>query len=90
MKYTKLDVLNLMEKELRFSKHALEQMYLPSRLLSKDEVKDAIIRGEIVDIEEVQERCDKIAIQAYNPTIFISVGMCCDYLLVITTWRGVK
>ena len=29
-------------------------------------------------------------IQAYDPRIFVALGMCEDRLVVITTWRGEK
>lgn len=90
--YTREDVLRLMKKKLMFTIHAVNQMRLESRDLRRIEVEDALKRGEIIAQYEYpgSERCDEVQIQAYNPSIFVSVGMCEDRLVVITTWRGKK
>ncbi|MFQ6073058.1 MAG: DUF4258 domain-containing protein [Methanosarcinales archaeon] len=91
-KYNKSDVMTLMRKCLVFTIHAINHKRLESRDLTRIEVEDAIKRGEIIAQYEYpeKERCDEVQIQAYNPTIFVSVGMCENRLVVITTWRGTK
>ena len=56
------------------------------------EVEDAIRSGEIIAQYKYQEseRCDEVQIQAYDPRIFVALGMCEDRLVVITTWWGEK
>lgn len=77
-------VLRLMRKKLVFSQHAIERMLHPSRRISKDEVREAIEKGRIIE----EQRPDVIAIQSHDPTICVVVGICEDYLVVITAWRG--
>ncbi|MFQ6054738.1 MAG: DUF4258 domain-containing protein [Methanosarcinales archaeon] len=78
MKYSEKDLRELSQKGILFTHHAEEQMVLPERNLTGDEVKNAIIRGKIVDIEKT-----------HPPTITVVVGVC-EKLVVITTWRGVR
>jgi hypothetical protein len=91
-RYTKGDVLILMSENIVFTIHAINQMRLESRDITRMEVEDAIRRGEIIAQYEYpdSERCDEVQIQAYGPNMFIAVGMCEDRLVVITTWRGEK
>ena len=91
-RYTKDDILILIKKNIVFTIHAINQMRLDSRDITRMEVEDAIKRGEIIAQYEYpeSERCDEVQIQAYDPNIFIAVGMCGDRLVVITTWRGEK
>jgi len=91
-KYTKGDVLMLMDTNFVFTIHAINQMRLESRDIARIEVENAIRRGEIIAQYEYSdsERCDEVQIQACDPNIFIAVGMCKDRLVVITTWRGEK
>ena len=90
--YTKDDVLILLSENVVFTIHAINQMRLESRDITRMEVENAIRRGEIIAQYEYpeSERCDEVQIQAYDPNIFIAVGMCEDRLVVITTWRGEK
>ena len=69
-----------------FTIHAIDQMRLENRDIPRMEVEDAIQRGEIIAQYEYpgQNRCDEVQIQAYNPTIYVSVGMCKNRLVVIT------
>jgi hypothetical protein len=91
-KYTKNDVLKLMEENITFTIHAIDQMRLESRDITRIEVEEAIKRGGIIAQYEYpeQNRCDEVQIQAYDPTLFISVGMCENRVVVITAWRGTK
>ncbi|MFO7966365.1 MAG: DUF4258 domain-containing protein [Archaeoglobaceae archaeon] len=91
-KYSKDDILTLMEKKLVFTVHAVNQMRLESRDITRVEVENAIREGEIIAQYEFSdsEYCDEVQIQGYNPAIFVSAGMCEDRLVVITTWRGIK
>jgi len=91
-RYTKDDVLILMSENIVFTIHAINQMRLESRDITRMEVEDAIRRGEIIAQYEYpdSERCDEVQIQACIPNMFIAVGMCEDRLVVITTWRGEK
>lgn len=82
----KAKILKLMDRRLVFSNHAVERMIQPSRRLTKDEVKDAIRNGKIVE----QERPDVLVIQSHKPTVCAVVGICDDYLVVITAWGGKK
>jgi len=75
-----------MERRLVFSTHAVERMLQPSRRLTKDEVKEAIRGGKIVE----RQRPDLIVLQSSGPTICVVVGICDDYLVVITAWRGTR
>ena len=88
MGYSKKRILELLEKDLIFTRHALEQMVLPSRRLTEKEVEDAIRRGSIVEVQE-SSFGDRVVIQAYKPAICVVLGVS-DYLVVITTWRGTK
>ncbi|MFQ6063038.1 MAG: DUF4258 domain-containing protein [Methanosarcinales archaeon] len=74
MKYSEKDLRELSQKGILFTHHAEEQMVLPERNLTGDEVKNAIIRGKIVDIEKTHP-CDKITITAHDPTITVVVGI---------------
>lgn len=89
--YSKEEILQLLEKHIDFTLHAINMMDDPSRNLTKDEVIDAIRRGKIVG-EEIAEPCNKVEIQAYSPTIFVVIGVCKkeQKMVVITTYRGVK
>ncbi len=91
-KYSKDDILSLMEKKLVFTVHAVNQMRLESRDLTRVEVEDAIRKGEMIAQYEFSdsEYCDEVQIQGYDSAIFVSVGMCEDRLVVITTCRGIK
>jgi len=82
----KAKILGLMERGLIFSNHAVERMIQPSRGLTKEEVKQAIRKGKIVE----QQRPDVIVLQAYEPAVCVVVGLCDDYLVVITARRGTK
>ena len=91
-RYTKDDILLLLGTKQVFTIHAVNQMRLESRDISRMEVEDAIRSGEIIAQYKYQEseRCDEVQIQAYDPRIFVALGMCEDRLVVITTWRGEK
>ncbi len=82
----KAKILRLMERRLIFSNHAIERMIQPSRRLLKEDIKEAIRKGDIVE----QQRPDVVVLQSRNPAICVVVGICDDYLVVITTWRGKK
>jgi hypothetical protein len=88
MRYSKKKILQLLEEDLIFTRHALEQMVLSSRRLTEDEVEDAIRRGSIIEVQK-SSFGDRVVIQAYKPTVCVVLGVS-DYLVVITTWRGVK
>jgi hypothetical protein len=77
-------VLKLMRRKLVFSEHAIERILHPSRRLSRDEVREAIEKGDIIE----EQRPDVIVIQSWRPNICVVVGICEDYLVVITAWRG--
>jgi hypothetical protein len=47
-RYTKDDVLILMSENIVFTIHAINQMRLESRDITRMEVEDAIRRGEII------------------------------------------
>jgi hypothetical protein len=79
-------ILRLMERRLVFSGHAVGRMLQPSRRLTKDEVREAIRKGEIVE----QRRPDVVTIQSSNPPVCVVVALCRDFLVVITAWRGKK
>ncbi len=91
-KYSKEDVVALMNKMLVFTLHAVDRMRLETRDLTRIEIEEAIRRGEIIAQYEYPESgyCDEVQIQSYNPAIFVSAGMCEERLVVITTWRGIK
>jgi len=91
-RYTKDDMLLLLDTYLVFTIHAVNQMRLESRDIARMEVEAAIRSSEIIAQYEYPEsgRCDEVQIQAYDPRIFVAVGMCPDRLVVITTWRGEK
>lgn len=88
MKYSKKRILELLERDLIFTRHSLEQMVLPSRRLTEEEVENAIRRGSIVEVQKLSFG-DRVVIQAYRPAICVVLGVS-DYLVAITTWRGVK
>jgi len=91
-RYTKDDILQLLDTSLVFTIHAVNQMRLESRDITRMELEEAIRSGEILAQYEYpeSERCDEVQIQAHDPHIFVAVGMCADRLVVITTWRGEK
>lgn len=45
----KEEVLEACKKKILFITHALDQMNSPERMISKDDVRDVIIKGEIVE-----------------------------------------
>jgi len=61
-RYTKDDVLILIEKNIVFTIHAINQMRLESRDITRMEVENAIKRGEIIAQYEYpeSERCDEV------------------------------
>lgn len=79
-------ILRLMERRLVFSNHAVERMLQPSRRLTKDEVKEAVRKGEIIE----QRRPDVMTLRSGRPPVCVVVGLCKDCLVVITAWRGKK
>jgi len=45
----KEEVLYTFHKEVLFTSHALHQMNLPERMITKQEVKETVLQGEIIE-----------------------------------------
>jgi len=45
----KEEISKACKKKILFTTHALDQMNSPMRMISKDEVRDVIIKGEIIE-----------------------------------------
>ena len=45
----KEEILSAFHKEVLFTSHALHQMNLPERMISKQEVKETVLYGEIIE-----------------------------------------
>ncbi len=43
------EVLSAFHKEVLFTSHALHQMNLPERMITKQEVKETVLYGEIIE-----------------------------------------
>ena len=88
MACSKERLLQMLQKDVVFTRHAFEQMLLPSRRLTKAEVREAIKNGRIISVQKTPTG-EKVVIQSYKPAVCVVLGVS-DCLIVITAWRGKK
>ena len=86
MACSKERLLQMLLKDLVFTRHALEQMLLPSRRLTEDEVEGAVRKGRIIKRSKTPAG-EKLTIQSYKPAVCVVLGVS-NRLVVITAWRG--
>jgi hypothetical protein len=88
MACSKEKILRMLLKDLVFTRHALEQMLLPSRRLTESEVEEAIRKGRIIESQKTPAG-EKVIMQSYKPAVCVVLGVS-DCLVVITAWRGTR
>jgi len=88
MACSKETILQMLQKDLIFTRHALEQMLLPSRRLTEGEIEEAIRKGRIIESTRTPAG-EKVIMQSYKPAVCVVLGVS-DCLVVITAWRGAR
>ena len=82
-------VLKNYKKRLLFTLHAVKQMNLPERLISKDEIRAVIAQKEIIEYYPNDERgasCLLAGETKENRTIHVLCSPKRGYLLIITAY----
>ncbi|MEK7813960.1 MAG: DUF4258 domain-containing protein [Candidatus Desantisbacteria bacterium] len=77
------------KKKLLFTIHALNQMNLPERMISKDEVKDILDYGEIIEYYQDDPRgegCLMYAIARTGRPIHVVCSPKQDCLAIVSTY----
>lgn len=82
-------VLIAYKKRILFTTHALNQMNLPERMISKDEVRDVLDYGEIIEYYPDDPRGESglmYAIARTGRPIHIVCSPKEDYLAIVSTY----
>jgi len=82
-------ILTALQKKLLFLPHAIKQMSRPDRMISKDDIRKAIINGEIIEDYPYDSRghsCLVLGKDLNNRSIHIVCTPKKDYLAIITAY----
>jgi len=88
-----MDIIDLIkkaaEKKIIYSLHALDEMLDEAEMISKDEVRDVIFNGEIIENYPEDKRghsCLMFAISRKNRPVHVVCAPKKEYLAIITTY----
>jgi hypothetical protein len=76
-------------KKLLYLPHAIDQMNRPDRLISPEEVREVILRGEMIEDYPADSRghsCLMMAVTAANRVVHVVCSPKDDYLAIITAY----
>ncbi|MGE0083183.1 MAG: DUF4258 domain-containing protein [Desulfococcaceae bacterium] len=83
------EVLSAFHKEVLFTSHALHQMNLPERMITKQEVKETVLYGEIIEDYQQDIRGHScLFMRAVSPNRIIHV-VCSpkkEYLTIVSAY----
>ncbi|MDD3726104.1 MAG: DUF4258 domain-containing protein [Candidatus Ratteibacteria bacterium] len=85
----KKEILTCLGKKLLFTRHALNQMLLQDRIISRDEIKEVIKSGEIIEDYPEDKRGHSCLIMGWTKEKRCIHVVCApkeDYLAVITAY----
>ncbi len=77
------------KKKILYSIHTLNQMNKPKRMISKDEIRNVLTKGEIIEDYPDDERGHSCLLSGrtiQNRTIHVVCSPKEEYLLIITTY----
>ena len=76
------------EKKILFLPHAIKQMSRPDRMISTDEIRDAVFNGEIIEEYPNDERGESCLVFHLkdNRVIHVVCSAKAEYLAIITAY----
>jgi len=80
------------KKKILFLPHAIKQMSRPDRMITADEVRDAVISGEIIEEYPEDQRGESCLIlhTKQNRTVHVVCAPKPEYLTIITAYLPAK
>ncbi len=85
----KEEVLAAFHKEVLFTSHALHQMNLPERMITKQEVKETVLYGEIIEdyLHDIRgHSCLFMRAVSLNRIIHVVCSPKKDYLTIVSAY----
>lgn len=84
----KQKIIAIAKKKILFSPHAIKQMSRPDRMITTDEIKEAILLGEIIEQYPEDQRGESCLVlhSKKNRILHIVCAPKTDYLAIITAY----
>lgn len=84
----KSKIIAAAKKKILFLPHAIKQMTRPDRMISTDEIRDAIFSGEIIEAYPEDQRGESCLVLYFkkNRAIHIVCAPKSEYLAIITAY----
>ncbi len=81
-------IISSANKKILFLPHAIKQMSRPGRMITADEIKDAVLSGEIIEKYSEDQRGESclICYSKQNRTIHVVCAPKTEYLAIITAY----
>lgn len=82
-------IIDAVEKKILYTLHALHQINEPERMISKDEIRDVLKYGEIIEDYPEDERghsCLRAGETALKRIVHVVCSPKSDYLAIVTAY----